>query len=290
MCYFFYLIYILMGSLTIMNMLIGILVDVVSSVANDDKEETFQRDMEEKVEHLAKSLDVHQRGRIAKADFEQVFKRPEVILSLTDLGVDVAGLLDFAHFVFQENEDLSYANFEHMVVQFRSGRSATVKDVMHMRKQMSSQLSKLLQVYDKTHRLALGEKYGHEKMTDSLFDSIGDPLAVNKASETQNYDATPVKEGEVKKSEVVPRLGSVRSGSPVLQRALPDVRGASFDRSLVLPRMVDTSFPSPRDAMRFNIASPRFNIASPRSQSRSPPRSNLKEAVASFAAHYGHET
>lgn len=150
LCYVLFLLYLLFGSLTIMNMLIGILCDVVGTVAEIEKEERFERDMEMKVESLAASLDRENKGVVCKMDFEKVIKEPDVILSLTELGVDVVGLMDFAFFVFGENEELSYTNFLHMVVQFRGAKQATVKDVMDMRKQISMQLSKIIEAYEKS--------------------------------------------------------------------------------------------------------------------------------------------
>mmetsp|Transcript_41440 Transcript_41440/g.72769 ORF Transcript_41440/g.72769 Transcript_41440/m.72769 type:complete len:657 (+) Transcript_41440:140-2110(+) len=147
-CYILFLLYLLIGSLTIMNMLIGILCDVIFDVADTEREEQFLRDMEHTVESLVGSLDVRGGGSVAKKDFEEVMNRAEVVLEMTELGVDVTGLLDFANFVYEENEELSYRNFLHMVVQFRTGKAATLKDIMDMRRQVSAQFTNIAELYE----------------------------------------------------------------------------------------------------------------------------------------------
>lgn len=139
------LMYLLLSQLTILNMLIGILCDVVATVADVEKEEAFVRDMEAKVEALAQSLDTEQTGCVTKDEFDQVIHRQDVLQNLSDMGVDVVGLVDFASFVFHECEELSYNNFLHMVLKFRGAKTATVKDIMDMRKQLSMQHSHIMQ-------------------------------------------------------------------------------------------------------------------------------------------------
>mmetsp|Transcript_123250 Transcript_123250/g.217355 ORF Transcript_123250/g.217355 Transcript_123250/m.217355 type:complete len:129 (-) Transcript_123250:5-391(-) len=84
-------------------------------------------------------------GCVTKVEFDAVMEKPDLLASLTEMGVDVVGLIDFATFVFNECEELSYNNLLHMVLKFRGAKTATVKDVMDMRKQLSMQHTRLME-------------------------------------------------------------------------------------------------------------------------------------------------
>lgn len=63
---------------------------------------------------------------------------------LHDFGVDVVGIVDFGSFLFQEEcDELSFADFLSLVVQFRESKAATMKDVMDLRKYLARELSSL---------------------------------------------------------------------------------------------------------------------------------------------------
>jgi len=138
--YVLFLLFYIFASLTIMNMLIGILCDVVATVAESEKEDALVSEMENTITGLAVSLDIRRRHSISKEEFDKIIEHPEMTLALNDLGIDVVGLMDFAFFIFQECDELSYSDFQHMAFQFRRAKTATVKDVMDIRKQLSMQV------------------------------------------------------------------------------------------------------------------------------------------------------
>merc|ERR1719506_2900085 len=88
-------------------------------------------------------LDTRGRQSISKEEFDKIIEYPSATLSLNDLGIDVVGLMDFASFIFQECEELSYSDFLHMAFQFRRAKNATVKDVMDIRRQLSMHSSEV---------------------------------------------------------------------------------------------------------------------------------------------------
>lgn len=139
--YFLFLIFLLLASLTIMNMLIGILCDVVSTVASVEKDEAFVRELDSQVMDLAYKLDKRCNGTITESEFVEVTRNPVLTQCLDDLGVDVVGITDYATFIFSQVEELSYQDFQLMVSQFRGAKGVTVKDMMDMRKYVALELS-----------------------------------------------------------------------------------------------------------------------------------------------------
>jgi len=141
--YCLFLLYLLFGSLTLMNMLIGILCEIVAEVAEVEKEEIFTKEVEYEVHRVTKALDTDGTNTISKEEFDALIDSPGLMQSLQSLGVDIVALIDFVHFIYLENDELTFSNFLDTVIQFRGSKAATVKDVVDMRKFVSMELSSL---------------------------------------------------------------------------------------------------------------------------------------------------
>merc|ERR1719174_131979 len=113
-----------------MNMLIGIVCEVVSAVADAEKDASAELDCEAHVNELIVWLDPESSGSISRGEFEQVLIQPDLTQKLQDCGVDVIAVADFASVVFREVDSISYRDFRHMIIQFRGAKGATVKDLM----------------------------------------------------------------------------------------------------------------------------------------------------------------
>jgi len=142
-CYILFLFYFLIASLTLMNMLIGILCDVVSNVATDEREASFVVEVESLVNSLMRDLDTDGSHTLSKEEFEGIILNQEMMQVLHDFGVDVVGIVDFGSFLFQEVEELSFADFLQLVVQFRESRAATMRDMMNLMKYLAREISYL---------------------------------------------------------------------------------------------------------------------------------------------------
>eukprot|EP00929_Paragymnodinium_shiwhaense_P033305 TRINITY_DN18312_c0_g3_i1.p1 TRINITY_DN18312_c0_g3~~TRINITY_DN18312_c0_g3_i1.p1 ORF type:complete len:803 (-),score=138.08 TRINITY_DN18312_c0_g3_i1:56-2464(-) len=164
----FYL-YILVAALTVMNMLIGVLCDVVGAVGEAEKEElalNYAKNKLGKIYTLIKGVDVDAQFdglnvTMCKADFVKMLDSTECCHVVNDLGVDVVGLVDFADIIFSHNihdteydRELTFAEFLDIVTQLRGSNTATVKDVVDIRKfvgqAIASQQSHLDKVAEQT--------------------------------------------------------------------------------------------------------------------------------------------
>merc|ERR1712107_522891 len=85
-------------------MLIGVLCEVVSAVAATEKEEMLVTYVNQKLQKVVAMLDTDGGGTISKTEFMQILENVEAVRCLQDVGVDVIGLVDFADFIF-ENDD-----------------------------------------------------------------------------------------------------------------------------------------------------------------------------------------
>lgn len=142
---FFMLLYILLASLTVMNMLVGILCEVVSVVSTVEKEELLINYVKSALQEMITKaeLDLNGDNRISRSEFEQLLDNREAARALQEVGVDVVGLVDFIDFIFVGGRDMSFGDFMDMVLQLRGSNTATVKDIVDLRKLMTLQFDKI---------------------------------------------------------------------------------------------------------------------------------------------------
>jgi hypothetical protein len=129
--------FILFASLTVMNMLVGVLVEVVSVVSAVEKEQlgvNFVKSQLRTVLEHTDNADSAGTVSLSKADFTDLLGKPQAARALTEAGVDVLGLLDIADFLFKDNRRLSFPDFCEMVLELRGSNTATVKHIVDLQR------------------------------------------------------------------------------------------------------------------------------------------------------------
>jgi hypothetical protein len=132
-----------LAALTVMNMLIGVLCEVVSAVAATEKEEIRTTTVVEKFRHILDSIDEDSNGLISYKEFKCIMQHPEALQALEEVGVDPVGLLDFADMFFLKEDQpqgLSFEKFMSMLLDLRGSNIATVSDVMHLTTQANAKM------------------------------------------------------------------------------------------------------------------------------------------------------
>eukprot|EP00931_Biecheleriopsis_adriatica_P016880 TRINITY_DN12301_c0_g4_i1.p1 TRINITY_DN12301_c0_g4~~TRINITY_DN12301_c0_g4_i1.p1 ORF type:complete len:581 (-),score=86.36 TRINITY_DN12301_c0_g4_i1:72-1628(-) len=142
-CYLLFLAFLFLTSLAMMNMLVGILCDVISKVSEEESEQSALEKLHNEITVIAGELDEDDSGCLCRAEFEVLMRRPEALRCLDNLGVDLVGFVDYVHFVFPADDELALKDFCHMIGQFRGSNVATVKDIVDMRKYISRELVSL---------------------------------------------------------------------------------------------------------------------------------------------------
>lgn len=140
-CYLLFLVYFLTASLTLMNMLVGAICDVVATVSSDEKEAQFATEVERLVSELMRDLDVDGSHTLSKEEFDGIIYNQEMMTTLMNFGVDVIGVVDFGSYLFTETSELSFADFMQLVSQFRESKGATMRDVMNLRKYLAREIT-----------------------------------------------------------------------------------------------------------------------------------------------------
>lgn len=156
--------FVLLSNLTLLNMLVGVLCQVVMAVADVEKEKSESEDIKGKVAKLwdkCLSADMDNDGSIDVTEFQEMLHNSEAVKLLDSLGVDVLMLYDMAdhiyeeQFVENEKETLSFHDLLKVIFKFRGNRPATVKDLVHTRQILTDALAKksdLLKEYEEVKR------------------------------------------------------------------------------------------------------------------------------------------
>jgi len=138
---------IFLSALLMLNLLIGILCEVVSTVSAVEKENLERRLVMDKVWTVFEEngIDLDDNGLISKHELVRVLDNEEATRNLQEAGVDVSGLVDFAEVIFQSDragreyeKQLGFFDFMKLLLQLRGTNTATVKDMVDLRKFMNS--------------------------------------------------------------------------------------------------------------------------------------------------------
>jgi len=143
---------ILICAITLMNILIGVLCEAISAVAEKERMSLQVQLVEATLRSVLEAFDENHDGMVTKDEFVRVLESRDAVLALEDIGVDVEGLVDCADIIFEQNSTendhdfdraLSFAEFMEVLLQLRGANKATVKDIVDLRKYFNKMLRNL---------------------------------------------------------------------------------------------------------------------------------------------------
>jgi len=137
--------------LTMVNMLIGILCEVVSDISKRETEAMDIDFVRGKILHVM-DTDIDKNGdhMISKTEFLDILRNENATKALKTVGVDVHVLLQNVEYIFEDELDekgvsqpkkLPFLEFMEAVLQCRDSNQATVKDITHLRKYVHGRLN-----------------------------------------------------------------------------------------------------------------------------------------------------
>lgn len=196
-----FLVFVLLAALTVMNMLIGVLCEVVSVVAAIEKEEMLVTYVNEKLQKVMAILDADGDLTISKSEFLKILENIDAARCLQDVGVDVIGLVDFADFIFaddsvtnvqldDDDNQISFAKFTEVVLQLRGTNTATVKDIVDLRKFVrNAMIETNRQLQTLLDQVLLSQKHFRERKRREGRDSSNSRTQSLVCSEFSSIDA-----------------------------------------------------------------------------------------------------
>eukprot|EP00971_Amphidinium_carterae_P010001 197419-Amphidinium_carterae.1 len=107
-----YFIFVFLSSFTVLNMLIGILCEVISQVSETEQEEAAVQYLKGTLLELLEVYDKNDDRMIGEDEFDLLMHNPEAHLILTNFGVDAFDLVSMRNLLFADRLDASLDNKE----------------------------------------------------------------------------------------------------------------------------------------------------------------------------------
>eukprot|EP00747_Dinoflagellata_sp_TGD_P017026 gnl/TRDRNA2_/TRDRNA2_125540_c0_seq1.p1 gnl/TRDRNA2_/TRDRNA2_125540_c0~~gnl/TRDRNA2_/TRDRNA2_125540_c0_seq1.p1 ORF type:complete len:295 (-),score=76.41 gnl/TRDRNA2_/TRDRNA2_125540_c0_seq1:61-903(-) len=143
-CFVLVIAFISLASLTVMNMLVGVLCEVIQSVAQTEKEERLTTLVYDQMGSVVKKLDKDFNGKLSYKEFCAILEYPDALLALQQAGVDPIAMVDFGETMFCPDGypvEISFEKFMSTVLDLRGSNMSTVKDLMSLWKQVKNKIS-----------------------------------------------------------------------------------------------------------------------------------------------------
>lgn len=198
-CLALFFVFIVFSALTLMNMLIGVLCEMVSTITATEKEVRIVDFVTGKLEAILDTLDEDGDKRISRVEFAKILQIPEAVLALDEVGVDPVGIMDFADFIFDdanvEEDGLAFQEFMDVILKLRGSNTATVKDVVDLRRFILASLEhlqfSLLNVNGPKTKMSL-RRLSSVKSSRSKRSNPGESFVAKQGSIAENSDVEPV--------------------------------------------------------------------------------------------------
>mmetsp|Transcript_164196 Transcript_164196/g.399055 ORF Transcript_164196/g.399055 Transcript_164196/m.399055 type:complete len:553 (-) Transcript_164196:68-1726(-) len=163
LCGIIYGVFLLLSAITVLNMLVGMLVDVISRVSTEETEQRNIEAMGKALQSMLRSADKDYDGLVSKAEFESIVANPEAVSFLYRVGVDVQTLAGEAEVIFgtQGTSRLPFEEFKEEVLQFRRTQTATLGTIMATRRRLHMTLEQFAGRLEVLESLAHKSSIGH---------------------------------------------------------------------------------------------------------------------------------
>jgi hypothetical protein len=122
--------FILFSSLTILNMLVGVLCEIVSTVACVEREQIAAEQMKAHLVHMMRLNDLDDDGCISKSEMAEMLMQPGTVQIMAHHRIDIIGLLELSDFIFKDSDQISFDQFFRLMLDLRGSNQSTVKDMV----------------------------------------------------------------------------------------------------------------------------------------------------------------
>lgn len=130
------LVFVVLAPLTVMNMIVGVLVEVVGIVAAAEQEASTRKSLLESLHKALEKLDLQMTATITKVEFCKIVNRPDIVTVFMEAGIDIVALLRDPDIVFAGDSDMNLDEFLEELITLRGANVATVKDLGQLKTQI----------------------------------------------------------------------------------------------------------------------------------------------------------
>eukprot|EP00928_Gymnodinium_smaydae_P037278 TRINITY_DN25907_c0_g1_i1.p1 TRINITY_DN25907_c0_g1~~TRINITY_DN25907_c0_g1_i1.p1 ORF type:complete len:618 (-),score=99.35 TRINITY_DN25907_c0_g1_i1:62-1780(-) len=125
------LLFVLLSAMTVLNMLIGVLCEVVTEVAQDERDEAAIILVKDEILGMLKSFDADNSGTITQSEMLNVMADPQAAAVLETLDVDVRYLLELQEMIYEEpNAMVPIEDVMELILRTRGSLTMTVSHMV----------------------------------------------------------------------------------------------------------------------------------------------------------------
>jgi hypothetical protein len=151
-CMIISVVYMVIAGITILNMLIGVLCEVISAVAVEEREAIAVELVHSRFAAIVDRLDTDGSKKISWTEFQEIMDMPEALAAFDEVKVDPEGVLDFAldWFVDEhgQGKEINVTQFVEMILDLRMGKDVTMKDMMIQNKRFNARFAEAMAIFD----------------------------------------------------------------------------------------------------------------------------------------------
>jgi len=137
-----------------------VICEVVSAVASTEREKMNLEEVREKIQELLAIGDSDDDNMISKDEFMSMLSNRKAATILCGVGVDVFNLVDLASYIFDDNKELTFADLMNLVLDLRGSNTATVKDIVDLRRFVKARFCELEQLLTHWPSSRMSDKSG----------------------------------------------------------------------------------------------------------------------------------
>jgi len=141
--------FVLLASVTIMYMLVGVLVEVMTVISSTEKEGMTVSYVAAMLRSIMTQHNYSTEVPLSQREFQQLLREQEVDRLLRDIGVDVVALVDTADVIYEDFTKhgliMDFGNLMDTILNLRGKNTATVKDVKEQSRVIKSVVQQTLQ-------------------------------------------------------------------------------------------------------------------------------------------------
>lgn len=142
--------FILLAPLTVMNMLVGVLVQVLQVLSQVENDAITTAFLHEQTLKIFNAMDLDNDGNVDIEEFAKLVKQPNMVKALHEADIDVAALINEADLIFNGQERLDLSEFVTQIQAFRRTNSVTIKDLLQFRMMVRKDTEEVLRAQNKS--------------------------------------------------------------------------------------------------------------------------------------------
>ncbi|CAJ1408356.1 unnamed protein product [Effrenium voratum] len=132
--------YLVFAPLTMMNLLVAVLVEVVGVLATAEQEMVNSQYEHEQMEFACRQLDENSDESISMDEFAKLLDKRQALLAMRGLGIDVLAMMETPELIFGKAGKLTFQDFIEIILALRDTNTATVRDINSLARRIIAEI------------------------------------------------------------------------------------------------------------------------------------------------------